>query len=142
MKIVIDTNIIISAIFFGGRPRELIESLVLHSYGINNKNDTLEAFASAEIISEYRETVDELCKKYTQKHIPFPLPQIINAIRLITPTSTVTVCRDPDDNKFIECALDAECSYIISGDKDLLSLQRYQRVRIISVAEFFFQHHP
>ena len=48
MKIVIDTNVVASAIFFGGRPKKLLELLVSHS---------LEAFASSEIITEYQETI-------------------------------------------------------------------------------------
>ena len=44
--------------------------------------------------------------------------------------------RDPDDDKFIECALDAGAVYIISGDKDLLSLEKYRGVTMITAAEF------
>ncbi len=46
------------------------------------------------------------------------------------------ICRDPDDNKFIDCACDAKCIYIVSGDKDLLSVKKYNNVKIVTVAEF------
>ena len=46
------------------------------------------------------------------------------------------VCRDPDDNKFIECAIDGRCLYIVSGDRDLLSLTKYNDVQIVTVAKF------
>ena len=46
------------------------------------------------------------------------------------------VCRDPDDDKFISCAIDGQCYYIVSGDKDLLSLKEQQQVKIVTVSEF------
>ena len=58
MKIVIDTNVVASAMFFGGRPKQLLELLV---------SRRLEAYASAEIITEYQETAEELCSRYPDK---------------------------------------------------------------------------
>ena len=46
------------------------------------------------------------------------------------------LCRDPDDDKFIECADDAKCVYIVSGDKGLLSLKKYKDIEIVTVADF------
>lgn len=127
MKIVIDTNVVASAIFFGGRPKELLELLITHK---------LEAFASPEIIVEYRETIEELCSRYPNKPGLLPLTAIVVAMHIIEPKSHIEICRDPDDNKFIECANDAACIYIVSGDKDLLSLENYGSVQIVTVAEF------
>ena len=127
MKIVIDTNVVASAIFFGGKPRDLLEMLV---------NKKLEAYASSEIVDEYKETIEELQDRYQGKSINIPLTAIVSAMNIIAPTSHVDVCRDPDDNKFIECAYDAKCIYIVSGDKDLLSVKKYKNVKIVTVAEF------
>lgn len=133
MKIVIDTNVVASAIFFGGRPKKLLELLVSHS---------LEAFASSEIITEYQETIAELCERYPNKPEKLPISNIIGAMKLIEPSSNISVCRDPDDDKFIECAVDAKCIYIVSGDKDLLSLESYDKVQIVTVADFFQHYDP
>lgn len=127
MKIVIDTNVIASAIFFGGRPRELVERLVKRE---------LSAFASPEIITEYQETLEALRIKYPQKAPVFPLTNIISAMQLVKPVTDVHVCRDPDDDKFISCAVDAKCLYIVSGDKDLLTVKKYKNIEILTVAEF------
>lgn len=127
MKIVIDTNVIASAIFFGGKPKSLLELLMKHQ---------LEAYASPSMILEYQETCDELLSRYPGKPLILPLNQIISACTLIEPSTKISVCRDPDDNKFIECAIDAECIYIVSGDKDLLSVQEYAGIRIVTVADF------
>lgn len=127
MKIVIDTNVIASAIFFGGKPRELVQKLMLKEF---------EAFATKEIAEEYQETVEYLLNKYPNKAISVPLTQIIGACQIIETKSDVKVCRDPDDDKFIECAVDAKCIYIVSGDKDLLSMESYKDIEIVTVAEF------
>lgn len=132
MRIVIDTNVVASAIFFGGRPKDLIELLV---------SSKLEAFASSEIILEYKETIEELCSKYPNKPFRLPLAAIISSINLIVPTSIINVCRDPDDNKFIECAVDADCLFIVSGDKDLLALEQYDKVHIVTVSDFIKQYY-
>ena len=44
--------------------------------------------------------------------------------------------RDPDDDKFIECAVDAEALYIVSGDNDLLDIGQYEGIQIITAKEF------
>lgn len=68
MRIVIDTNVVASAIFFGGKPRELLELLMRRQ---------VDAYASPEIISEYQETCDELISRYPVKPVLLPLNQII-----------------------------------------------------------------
>ena len=119
MRIVIDTNVVASAIFFGGKPRELLELLMRRQ---------VDAYASPEIIREYQETCDELISRYPVKPVLLPLNQIIAACRLIKTRSKISVCRDPEDDKFIECAVDANCIYIVSGDKDLLSVKEYEGI--------------
>ena len=128
MRIVIDTNVVASAVFFGGRPRELLEKLIL--------ND-LEAFVSPEIVEEYRETFDYLRNQYPLRKVSIPLTRIVSACTMIEPKTNLKVCRDPDDDKFIECAIDSKSLYVVSGDKDLLTIKHYQNVEIVTVSEFF-----
>ncbi len=65
---------------------------------------------------------------------------IISAMKLVDPATHIHICRDPDDDKFIDCAVDAKCLYIVSGDKDLTSLKNYKDIQIVTVAEFFSQY--
>jgi putative PIN family toxin of toxin-antitoxin system len=130
VKIVIDTNVVASAIFFGGKPRRLIELLV---------NRELSSYVTRDILEEYKETVEYLRNKYPEKKVSIPLTHIVSACQLIEEKTDVEVCRDPDDDKFISCAVDAECLYIVSGDKDLLALERYEGIGILTVAQFFEQ---
>jgi predicted nucleic acid-binding protein len=58
-------------------------------------------------------------------------------LEFIEPSSEIKLCRDPDDDKFLECAVDGFCTYIVSGDKDLLVLQNYGDIKIVKVRDFF-----
>ena len=58
MRIVVDTNVVASGIFFGGKPKQLLELVV---------SKELEAFTTSEIVTEYQETIDELCSRYPSK---------------------------------------------------------------------------
>ncbi len=52
------------------------------------------------------------------------------------PKALTAVCRDPDDNMVLECALEGRAQYIVSGDKDLLDLKEFRGIRIVRAAEF------
>ena len=95
------------------------------------------AVTTQEIIEEYQSTLDYLLQKYGGREVSMSLDIICSAMEIIPAQSRVKVCRDPDDDKFISCAMDGRCYYIVSGDKDLLTLKRYRGVRIVTVSEFF-----
>lgn len=127
MNVVVDTNVVASAIFFGGKPKEIIDLIM---------KDKVYAYASKEILDEYTETIEYLSNNYSEKKPLISLIKIQSKLEIINAHSKVNVCRDPDDNKFIECALDSACYYIVSGDKDLLSIEKYADIQIVTVAEF------
>ena len=58
------------------------------------------------------------------------------SLDIVDPVTRVEVCRDPDDNKFISCAIDSRALYVVSGDKDLLVIGEYDGVDIVTAAEF------
>ena len=127
MKLVIDTNVLISAVFFGGKPRKVVESVI---------RGNVKACASGEIIEEYEEVLEEMISR-KQGVLRKDLFQfLMKRIEITQPVSEVRVCRDPDDDKFISCAMDAGALYIVSGDKDLLDIGKYEGVTIITAAEF------
>ena len=64
------------------------------------------------------------------------LSQFVSELDLIQSNTNVQLCRDPDDDKFISCALDGKAYYIVSGDKDLLSLENFGDIEIITAFEF------
>lgn len=127
MRIVIDTNVLISGVFFGGFPRKILSAVV---------GQKIFACATAEIIIEYEEIVQEMISR-KQGHINRSiLSPLIKAMKIIEPVTHVKVCRDPDDNKFLECANDSHALYVVSGDKDLLIIGQYENVQIVTAKEF------
>lgn len=131
MRIVLDTNIVVSAIFFGGNPREIVELLM---------RQKIEVCASKEIIEEYKETVEYLKGKYAKKKLKVPIDNIISKCEIIDIKSKIEASRDSDDDKFINCAVDAKALYIVSGDKDLLVLNRWKEIEIITAKEFLIKY--
>ena len=131
MKIVIDTNVLISGVFFGGFPRKILSSVV---------NREIIACATSKIIDEYEEVVQEMIERkagHVNRGILAPLIQVME---IIEPISYIKVCRDPDDDKFLECAKDSHALYIVSGDKDLLVIEKYENIQIITAKDFFEQY--
>lgn len=126
-KTVIDTNIYISAIFWGGKPREIIEL---------GRSGNIWIFTSTEIEDEIDEKLrlkfnldaDE-AEKILLDFSTFTLP--VKTTRRI-----MAVADDPDDDKFIECAISCGADYIVSGDRHLLALKECEGIRIMNAADF------
>ena len=128
MRIVIDTNVLISGVFFGGFPRKILSAVV---------GQKITAYATAEIINEYEDIVQEMINR-KQGHINRTiLSPLIKAMEIIEPVTHVEICRDPDDNKFLECAKDSHALYIVSGDKDLLLIERFGNIQIVTAKDFY-----
>lgn len=131
-KIVIDTNVFISS-FFGGIPKEIINLW---------KEGGIVLCLSQEIIEEYLAVLNRLGLKDKK--------EIANLIRLFaegynsiftTKTPNLKVVKDdPDDNKFLECAVALDCKIIISGDKHLKDIKKYIDIEIMSPREFIDLH--
>ncbi len=131
MKIVIDTNVVISGTFFGGFPRKILEAVV------NNKVD---AYANTKIIKEYLDIVKEMIVDKGGKIDENILSPFIEKLNLVKPVSKIKISRDKDDDKFIECAIDSKALYVVSGDKDLLDIVEFQNISIITAKDFFNQY--
>lgn len=83
-----------------------------------------------------KEIVLRLKQKYPRIDTRIPLQELLSKFEIIRVSSDIQASRDPDDNKFISCAIDGKCLYIVSGDDDLLSVGNYGDVEILTVAEF------
>ncbi len=128
MKIILDTNVFISGIFFSGPPSQILKAW---------QNSRLQIVLSQEILNEYQRVAESLVAK-------FPTIDILPIIELMTIHGQlidvegfdVSVCDDPDDNKFIECAIASNSKIIISGDKHLLKVSGYQGIKVLKPREF------
>lgn len=128
MKVVLDTNVVISAAFFGGLPLKVLDAALDNRFTV---------CANSSIVDEYIETALEMVTK-RKGHINRELfDEFMDGLEISPPVSSIKICRDPDDDKFINCALDAKAIYIVSGDNDLLSIKEYDDVEIVTVREFW-----
>ena len=127
MKIVIDTNVVIQGVFFGSAPRRILSAVV---------NRELDAVATPEIVNEYQEIVDEMIDRKQGRLDRSILVPFLSELEMIESTSEIEVCRDPDDDKFISCAIDGKAIIIVSGDKDLLVIGKYEGVKIMTAHDF------
>ena len=130
MKVVIDTNVFVSS-FFGGKPREVIR-LWMQQY--------LTLCLSKDILDEYLEVLARLDLDETlMAELMSFLSKGYNLV-FTRKTPIVTIVeKDPDDNKFIECALALEAKFIITGDNHLLEVGEYNGIKILTPAEFLSQ---
>ena len=127
MRIVVDTNIVASAFFFGGKPYQLLKLIM---------EGSVTAVCNKEIVEEYFEIILRLQEKYPEIGKDFRFSEFLSRLDLVSTKSDVKVCRDKDDDKFISCAIDGRCVYIVSGDKDLLDVKKFKGIEILTIAEF------
>lgn len=125
-KIVLDTNLIISALIFGGKP-EQVYNLVLEKQIIGITSSILLA-----------ELTEVLTKKFNFELIRVEqLEKIIKKhFKMVNPKQTVKILQDIDDNRVLEAAMTGKCSYIVTGDSDLLTLKTFHQIRILTPNDF------
>lgn len=128
-RVILDTNVYLSAIIYGGNPRECLEM---------GRAGKISLFTSKAILLEI---ATKLKSKFfwSEDDIKEVLIGTNKFTTLIDPTKKLSVIKaDPPDNRILEVALEAKADFIISGDKKhLLSLKEFQRIEIISAADFF-----
>lgn len=133
MKVVLDTNVIVSATL---SPTG-IRSQVIGAW----ENGQFELVVSEPILAEYQVALDyeEVASRHhlTTEQVAELISELRQFATVVEPTETLSVIADdPDDDKFLECALAGEADYIVSGDPHLLNLQEYGGIPILSPREF------
>lgn len=87
------------------------------------------------MLSELHDTL--LSKfRWSEERATRAIAEAASAADLVTPTLSISACRDPDDNRVLECALSGGASCIVTGDADLLTLHPFQGIRIITPRQF------
>lgn len=132
MKVVVDTNVLISGIFFDGPPARILEAW-LHGQ--------LEFVVSHEILEEYFEVCERLSLRYPNIDITQILILIVQNCHIVDPLPLPeSASSDADDDKFIACALASDTKIIISGDSDLLAVSGYENIQVLTPREFVDRH--
>ena len=128
MKVIVDTNILVSAVLRGRTPKEVIQFII----------DTPDCdwLVSKEILEEYKQVLSRPKFKLT--------PEIINqwwfvldtVTRVVEVTNVVDFPRDRKDAKFLACALATDADFLLTGDRDFEEAKNLGKTRIISVSLF------
>ena len=126
IRAVLDTNIIISSIFWKGNPHEVVRKGVLGEYRL---------VVSAEILDEVANKLRTKFK-FPEESIQELVDILLAHSHIVEPTAKFDVVRDKSDNKIMECAFDGKADYIVTGDPDLLDLKEFKNIRIITAKEF------
>ena len=127
-KVVIDTNVFISS-FFGGTPRKAINLW---------KDGHITLCLSQDIVEEYLQVLNRLGLKDKNEIVKLTklFSEGYNSVFTATTPTLYIVKDNPDDNKFIECAVSLDCKIIISGDNHLKNIKKYIDIEILSPREF------
>ena len=128
-RVVIDTNVIVSAMLFGGTPGRLISLW---------KKKIIQPLITKEIILEYLRVLAYPDFQLTENEINFILyHEMLPFFEQVTITTRMSVVmKDPSDDKFLHCAEAGNADAIISGDKHLLNLKSFKEIQIMSPAQF------
>ena len=128
MRIIIDTNLVISGLFFHGLPKKFLVEL---------DQEKFEVCVNDEILSEYEGIIEEK-KELPKYHLNEELREkFFSNLHKFEMKSDLKVCRDVKDDKFINCAIDAKAIYIVSGDNDLLTIKNFAGIEIVTAREFY-----
>lgn len=129
LRIVLDTNVLVSATIIKGKQFEFLKLAKLGK---------IKLITSPEIVKEFKEVISREKFGFSEEQISNALKKILEITELIIPQHKLNVIKDdPDDNMIIECALESSADFIVSGDPHLLELKSYRDIKIVNATEFF-----
>ena len=132
MRIVLDTNVFISGIFFTGPPHQILKAW---------RDGKVQLLVSPSILDEYQRIGVELTMQFRDVELrPFLDLLAIQAEIVLPPPLPPAIHDDPSDDKFLEAAVAGKASYIISGDKHLLNLFEFQGIQILKPKDFVHRY--
>lgn len=136
MRVVLDTNVVVSGVFFGGVPGRILSAWTAGQ---------ITMILSPAILEEYRRVGHELGSKHPDLNATFePVLALMamNAIIVDAPPLTEPVSADPFDDMFLAAALASRTRLIVSGDRDLLNVSGWRDINVLTPRQFLDQHSP
>jgi putative PIN family toxin of toxin-antitoxin system len=128
VKVVLDTNVLVSGILFTGPPHQI---LLAWSEG------RFELVFTSDVHDEYRRVAAQLQHQFTRVDLAAALDLVlVNAHAFPPALLDGRVCSDPDDDKFLACALASGAGTIVSGDKHLLRVSGYRGIEVLRPRAF------
>ncbi len=126
--VVLDTNVLISALLFGGPPRAILAMILAGS---------VDCSLSLPILDELRDVLHRPKFGLSSEQAMAVVEELSALCAIVGPSEQISAIRaDPDDDRILECALEARAGIIISGDAHLLDLGVYEGIRIMNPSEF------
>ncbi len=129
-RFVIDTSTFISATITGGIPATILDTIYLNEHKLLFSLETYNELCEVLGRSKFDRYVDR------EDRLKF-LENVIEFAEWVTVVSSVRVCRDLKDDKFLAVALDGKADYVISSDRDLFDLKRFENIPILTPREFY-----
>ncbi|MGA2976854.1 MAG: putative toxin-antitoxin system toxin component, PIN family [Spirochaetia bacterium] len=128
MRVVLDTNVVLSAILFGGKPKQVIEAALAGS---------IHLFASESMISELRGVLQRPKFGFSAQHVQGIVSEFAGITEWIEPKEHFEMmAEDPTDNQFIDCAMAIRADYLVTGDCHLLRLGKCGNTQIVNPDSF------
>lgn len=133
MRVVIDTNVYISALLN-------VESVP--GFAVERAMRMQKVLMSAPLMAEIQEVLQ---RKKIRRFIPGDaaerfLRELFTVTEWVTPNLRISECRDPRDNHLLELAVAGEANFVLTGDADLLALHPFRRIAILSPAQYVSSH--
>jgi putative PIN family toxin of toxin-antitoxin system len=125
-RVVLDTNVFVSAYGFGGKPAEVLRGAIAGVYVL---------VTSPAILTELADKLYEVLG-FDDEHVREVVSQLARIAEVVRPEVRLAVLADDPDNRVLECATEGGADVIVSGDHHLLDLGTYGEVRVVRVAEF------
>jgi len=121
-KAVLDTNIFVSGITWQGLPGEILDLWI---------KGKIQLIISKEIMEEIKRVLNRM--QVPEEEIANLRSQIIEKAIIVDPQIKISLIKkDPSDNKFLECAIEGQADFIVSGDKHLLEFEAINDIKIIT----------
>jgi len=128
MRVVLDTNVLVSGIFFTGPPAQILAAWA---------GGRFELIASVEILAEYRRVGERLERRYPSVNAEPLLDVVTRESGIVDPIPVPTsACDDPDDLKFLGCAIAGHAQCVVSGDRALVRASGFQGIEVVTPREF------
>lgn len=131
MRAVLDTNVLISSVISTGVPHDVVVSGFRSEYQI---------VVSVETLTEFRQTLLKYPDRFglDESEVQGEVETIRYFAEFVSPSEDVTaVDDDPDDDKFLEAAIAGDVDYVVSGDRHLLTLERFRGIEIVDPRTFY-----
>ena len=128
VKAVLDTNVLISAFIFGGNSRTILEHVI---------RGNIRLAISDPLLDEIKRVLSRPKFNYPPEIIQLIINELLLLCDFVVPRKEIAnIQSDPEDNRVLECAIESDADFIVTGDSHLLQLESHERIEIVNPSQF------